>query len=395
MRRITFNLLLMALINGAAGAPLIGALREQVQETFALSRWAVGAGVAVIGVAAGAAGLILTSRLPRVGRLQFIRVGLVLALAGFGSFMFVRGDAACAVAILIVGWFVLNLGRALAAISNAVFTDLWHHAPHTGVILLHAINSIGKLIAPVLALALTAALAPNAMVYTAILALLTLDAWTWPRPGVQRLMRTEQRQRSAGAGARSALRRPLFWLICVEFFVIAGSEAGVASILPSFIEKHRPPLAGLTARGWSEVVLAVMMLGIVAGRFAGFFASRRLGERAIICTCLLCILAVVPAVASADPAVYLPCFFVLGIAFSATWPANFALAAKHFPHDKTVLTMGAVLGTLAGVNGFVLLASLIGNKPEHLPWAVVVSAASMALFAARLVFRPRDRKRED
>ncbi len=386
--RITFNLLIVSMVNGAAGAPLVGALREQAQEAFGLSRWSLGAGAAAIGLAAGAAGLALASRLPHVTRLGFIRAGLLLALAGFGSFLFAPAESSLAVIILTAGWFILTLGRGLAAISNAVFTDLWQHAPHTGVMLLHATNSLGKLVAPLLALLLTAAVRPNAAVYTAVLALLCLDAWTWPAGALRRIARAEGLQRRSAAGA-SLLRRPAFWLICLEFFVIAGSEAGVASILPSFIETHRSPLGGLSARGWSEVVLSVMLLGIVAGRFAGFFASRVLGERAIISACLLCLLAAAPAVLSREAAVYLPCFFVLGIVFSATWPTNFALAARRFPHDKTVLSMGAVLGTLAGVNGFVLLASLIGNDPARLPLAVAVSAGSMVLFAARFYLRPK------
>ena len=394
-RRITLNLLMVSLVNGAAGAPLVGALREQAQETLGLSRWAVGAGVASIGLAAGAAGLILISRLPGVSRLAFIRIGLILALAGFAGVALAPEATGPAIGVLIAAWFVLTLGRGLAAISNAVFTDLWQHAPHTGVILLHATNALGKLIVPLLALALTAVLARNALVYAAVLALLVLDAWTWPREAVQGLVQTEHRQRSGAVGARSVLRRPIFWLICAEFFIIAGSEAGVVSILPSFVENHRPPPPGLSPRAWSEVVLAVMMLGIVFGRFGGVFASRRWGERTIISACLLCLLAVVPAVASASPEVYLPSFFLLGVAFSATWPANFALAARHFPHDKTLLSMGAVLGTLAGVNGFVLLASLIGNRPEHLPLAVLLSAGSLLVFAAAFVARPGGPGRED
>jgi len=386
-RRITANLLMVATVNGAAGAPLVGALREQAQEAFGLSRRAVGAGVAALGLAAGVGGLILISCLPRAKRLQLFRAGLLVALAGFGSYCFLPPPGPGAIAVLCAGWFVLTFGRGLTVVSNAVFTDLWHHSPHTGVILLHATNSLGKLLAPALALLLTAAVTRNAVVYTVILAVLALDALSWPRPAVAGLARAEQEQTAARPRGRSVLRRPLFWLICVEFFFIAGSEAGVASILPSYVENHRPGAAGLSPRAFSEVVLAVMVLGIVAGRFAGVLASRRLGERAIIAGCLLCTLAVIPAVASARPGVYLPCFFVLGVAFSATWPANFALAARSFPHDKTILSMGASLGTLAGVNGFVLLASLIGNRPEHLPLAVLVSAGSMAVFAATFLAR--------
>lgn len=152
-------------------------------------------------------------------------------------------------------------------------------------------------------------------------------------------------------------------------------------MLPSFIEKHRRGLWGLSARGFSQVVLVVMLLGLVAGRFVALAASRRAGERSIIKVCLLCSAAAVPAVLHPAPAVFLPCFFILGIAFSATWPAFFAVAARQFPNDKTILSVGATVCTIAGINGFMLTASFIGNNPANLPWAVLASAGSIAVFA--------------
>ena len=386
--RITGNLLMVALVAGTAGAPIVGALRESVQESYGIPFWAIGAGVAALGALAGVVGLAVTWRLPGVGRMTFIRTGMIVFMSGFLTFYLLpESPGPLALAMLAAGWFVLTFGRCLAAISNAVFTDLWSHRPHTGVILLHAVNSIGKLLAPLAALVLLA-LRPNALLYSGILAVLVLDALTWPRASVAALNVTA-RDRPVGEAAGAIIRRPLFWLMCAEFLLIGGSEAGVASILPSFIERHRLPAAGLSPRRWSEVVLVAMHLGIVAGRFGGVLVSRRLGERPIIMACLLCGLAVVPAVASASPAVYLPCFFVLGLAFSATWPAHFALMARRFPHDKTVLSMGAAMGTLAGVNGFVLLSSLIGNDPGRLPWAIVISTAGMGVFAVSFFALPR------
>ncbi len=63
------------------------------------------------------------------------------------------------------------------------------------------------------------------------------------------------------------------------------------------------------------------------------------------------------------------------------WSAYFALAARRFPNDKTILSMGATMCTIAGINGFMLAASLIGNNPANLPWAVLASAGSIVVFA--------------
>ncbi|MCK4624791.1 MAG: hypothetical protein KAV00_05735, partial [Phycisphaerae bacterium] len=60
---ITGTVLAVSLAAGAGGAPLVGALREGVQEQFALPFWVTGAGVGVLGLAAGILGMILTRRL--------------------------------------------------------------------------------------------------------------------------------------------------------------------------------------------------------------------------------------------------------------------------------------------------------------------------------------------
>ena len=389
---ITLNLLTIALVGGAAGAPIVGALRENVQESYDVPFWAVGVAVGVLGAAAGAAGLVVTSLLRRVGRLQFVRAGVATFLLGFVVLWRVPagpaplGASSIALWMLAAGWFLATFGRGLTVVSNAIFTDLWAHRPHTGVILLHATNAVGKLAAPGVALALlalvgTGAVQPNAGVYSAVLVVLLVGAIAWPKSGVAALNVPADRARRPGP---SILRHGLFWLICVEFVFISGSEAGVASILASFVEKQRVPAWGMSARGWSQVVLAAMQAGVLSGRLIGVWASGRFGEKPIIVACLLCALAAVPTALVASPIVYAPAAMVLGVAFSAVWPAHFSLAARHFPHDKTILAMGAALGTLVGVNGFVLLASLIGNAPHHLPWALMASTAGIAPYALTL-----------
>ncbi len=385
---ITLNLLTIALVGGAAGAPMVGALRENVQESYGVPFWAVGVAVGVLGALAGAVGLAVTSWLRGVGRLGFIRAGLATFLVGFALLWAVPAEASSiALWMLAAGWFLTTFGRGLTLVSNAVFTDLWAHRPHTGVILLHATNAVGKLAAPAVALVLlamlsTSAFQPNAGVYSVILVALLAAAMLWPKAGVARLNASAGHRPGGGA---SIFRQGLFWLICVDFLFISGAEAGVASTLASFVEKQRAPALGLSARAWSQVVLAAMQMGVLSGRLIGVWVSGRFGEKPIIVACLLCAPAVVPMALATHPAVYAPAALVLGMAFSAVWPAHFSLAARHFPHDKTALAMGAGLGTLVGVNGFVLLASLVGNNPDHLPWAMMASTAAIGLYALTLL----------
>jgi len=105
--------------------------------------------------------------------------------------------------------------------------------------------------------------------------------FTWPRKALEHLHEVERLQHIESRKTRSVLRTPLFWMVSIQFAFIAGSEAGVTSTLPAFIEQHREPLLGLSARDWSQVVLVTMLLGIVAGRFAAFWLSHRINERGI------------------------------------------------------------------------------------------------------------------
>ena len=384
-RWITITVLAVALASGAGGAPLVGALRQSVQEQFGLSFWSAGAGVGIIGLAGGILGLILTRCIGGVGRGWLFRIGIVLSFLAFLLYYFIDAHSRYAVLALAGGWLIMSLGRNLSGISNAIFADLWHRAPQAGLILLHATNSIGKVVAPLLALIVGVSLTSNAAVYGIIWLILALSVFTWPRKALEHLHEVEHLQHIESRKTRSVLRTPLFWMVSIQFALIAGSEAGVTSTLPAFIEQHREPLLGLSARDWSQVVLVTMLLGIVAGRFAAFWLSQRIDERGIIKICLACMAAVIPSVWLRWSVIYLPCFFILGITFSATWPAFFALASRFYSNDKTILSVAAGVCTIGGVNGFILLSSFVGNNPDNLPWAVIISVAGMAIFAICLL----------
>lgn len=131
--------------------------------------------------------MILTRRLPGIGRLALFRTGLVMLFLAFGLYCFIRGDNSWAIAGLASGWFIMSLGVSFTGTPNAIFADLWHRSPHTGVILLHAINSIGKVVAPMMVLVIGSGLSGNARVYAAIWVTLTLAAFAWPRKAVAHL----------------------------------------------------------------------------------------------------------------------------------------------------------------------------------------------------------------
>lgn len=390
--RIRASLLVLLLLGGTMGAPLIGPLRESLQTLLGVSRAQFGEAVFVLGLAAGLASLGLVVRFQRtLSRPTFIRWGTLALLAGMVLFVLVRPAPGPAVAGLAVGWFLLTMGNVARGIAGPVVMDLWRESPHTGVILLHGVNAFGKVLAPLLVVLVGQELRVNAAVYSGALALLMLDMLTWPRRSVRTLVEIERAQQETPEDRQRTWRGGLFWAAAVQFGFIAGSEAGVVSILGSFVQQLRPsPWPGLENSRWAALVLIVMQLGIVVGRFV-FVGTPRLRERTIIIVCLLCGLFAVPGALGVSPWVYLPSLFVLGGTFSATYPAFFALSARSFVAHRTAYSLAVGLASQVGINLCMWFSSAVGNRDAFLPAAVLASTAVIGLFALFLFATPPGR----
>jgi fucose permease len=378
--RIRFDLLALMCLLGSLGAPLVGPLRETLQARLGLSRLQLGAGVFAMGLSAGVAGILLVRWLGlRVSRTAWVRVGTSLVVLGMG--LLAAGAWRGSGLALAAGWFVLLLGGTFARMANAVVMDLWHASPRRGLILLHATNAVGKVLAPALVFLVGASLARNGLVFALLAALVLADMLFWPRAEVRALGDGERRD-AAGDPADDAARggRALFWAAASMLGIVAGAEAGVISILGSFITRLRTsPFPALDQPEWAAAVLAVAQMGIVTGRFIFFRLATRLSERRILFTCLAFAVFVFPAVLLESPAAYVPSLFLLCVAFSATWPACFALTAARYRVRRNAYTMACTLFTLCGVNAAILLASAIGNTDAGLAPAIVLSALTILL----------------
>jgi len=381
--RVRNDLLALVLLLGAFGAPLIGPLRETVQRVTGLSRFQLGAGVFLMGLTAGAAGLAAVNALRgRWPRPRFIRIGAFL-IAG-GTLMLALVPPAPGIPVLLLGfaWFLILLGGAGVGLANATIIDIYRRTrPHRGVILLHAANALGKVGAPLLVLIAGTSLRRNGAIYFTLVSAVALHSMFWPRNAVRTLVQMEQDENTA---VRTSLRAPavLFWMTALQFAFIAGAEAGVTSILGSFIYVWRPPPhPAVSPSIWAATMVLLLQIGIACGRFAFFALTSKLDEFAIIKACLPFVLFALPLAFCRDYRLYAPSAFLLGPAFSATWPAFFALAVRSFPHDRSAFTMASRLSSIAGVNGCILIASAIGDRDAALPVAVVCSAAILLLFA--------------
>ncbi len=389
--RLQGNVLFVIMGAGAMGAPLLAPVRETLQGEAGLSRAELGMWIFFIGLAGGTAGLVLGIVMRKTARPSFFRAGAFLLALGCAFFAAVRPSPGRALLALGAGWFVVSLGRPFTASGNGIFADLWEASPHTGVIILHATNALGKLAAPLVVIALGTALARNAFAYAVFFGLFAVAALFWPRRSVEHLEQIER-----GREDSRALRLPkdpLVWACTAQFAFIAGSEAGATAILGSLVEKLRPaPFGWVPPQSRPAVAIAIMLGGIVAGRIVFAILSTRLSERAIIALCLACGFSAIPAAFSARPCVFLPALFLTGVFFSATWPAFFGLAARAYPAERTFLSFGSAFFNTLGISGCIYVASVIGNVESRLPHAFVASAAVMALFAFFLFLTPWGRR---
>jgi len=385
--RIQLNVLLVIMAVGAMGPPLLGPVRETLQDDAGLSRAQLGMWVFWLGTAGSALSLAMGVAMRRTVRTTFMRAGTVVLCVGCIVFAAVRPGPGLPAMLLGVGWFIVSVGRPLVAASNGIFADLWESSPHTGVIILHATNSVGKVLAPVAVLILGTVLARTGLVYAVAFGLLAVESLFWPAEGVDHLRKVE---RAADEDRRLRLPRdPAVWACVAQFAFIAGSEGGATAILGSLVQQLRPvPFDWLSAEKWPATVITLMLCGIVAGRVLFAVMSLRLSEKAIITACVGCGLFSVPGALVASPAVYLPSLFLTGVCFSATWPAFFALAARAYPGERTFLSFAAAFFNSLGISGCVYLASAIGNTDARLPHAFVASTATMAFFAAFLYLTP-------
>ncbi len=386
-RGIQFNVLTVMLVSGAMGAPLLSPIRETLQQQAGISRASLGLWMFIVGAVGSGVGLIGGIYCSRTPRTTLVRYGTVTLAVACWLLAVCRPDGPWALAGLAAAWLLISTSRPLVATSNGIFADIWDRSPHTGVILLHAVNAGGKVVAPLVVLVIGASITGAGLLFAGVMTALAVHALLWSRPAVGELIAFERHQ--ANDAAPRIPRDPLLWACAFMFCIISGSEAGLTAILGSLIETSRPsPVASLTAARWAAVCTAVLLLGILGGRVLLTLVSSRLGERTIITLCLACSVFTFPAALATHWAIYLPSLLLNGVVFSATWPAFYALAARSYRADKTFLALGAAFFTLLGTSACIYFSSAVGNAEHRLPLAVILSTAVLLPFAVFLYLTP-------
>jgi fucose permease len=394
-KAIKFNLLAVVLGMGAMGAPLLGPLRNTLQQEADLTRFQVGLGDFVFSLMGGIIGLVLGVTLRRVVRPTFVKAGVVTFAAGCGL-LALTGllPASLYLPLIALAWMVIFIGRPLASAANGVFADLWDSDPHAGLILLHMANAFGKVLAPVVVLVLVDAVWAPGAVYTVFFGLLAVHALFWPTETMEHLTELE-RSRDVDRKVRLP-SSALVWVCAAQFAIIAGAESGATVILGEFVRVHRPsPFEALTNEAWGRAAILIMLSGIVLGRVVFALLARWMRPRQIVRWCLACLIFAVPAALHSSPWVYAPSLCLLGIAFSATWPAFFGIVAHAYPHERTFLSFAAGLANVVGMGVMNMAVGGIGNVDSRLAWAFLAGPSGMLLFVLFLFGTPWGRNLEE
>ncbi len=384
-----------------AGGPPSSAGRPRIERLRLILAFAA---FALIGVAAGGAGVLLPAQITDYGvdkttiGLMFVTfsAGYVAAAAANGAllhrfgvraYVVVGATVLCAGAALsglrppFVGLVALQLavgfgGGALDAALNAYVSTLsWSTALLN---YLHAFFGVGALIGPLLAAALLDAnIAWPAfyLLYAVLAAALGVGLLScYPRVSAAAV--PEARPRLG-----VALRSRAVWLAAIFLAVYVGIEISVGNWGFSLLteERHQDVLMA----GW---VVSGYWLGLTLGRFVLYGVAQRLGVGVVglMVGCLAGIVAcafviwLVPSAVAASVGL-----FLLGFVLGPMFPTTIAVVPRLVPGSLVATAIGILVGISVGVGA--LFPWVVGAVAQRLGiWSLLPATIGLAVVLAVL-----------
>jgi len=368
-----FGALCLGGLSGLMATGLLGPFRDAFIKEYHITQSQLGTTLAIIGIVLGGLGIWQGPKLAdRIGRYRLLKcsVGMmVIGLAGCGLFKGLTG--------LAVFWGLFMLGGYLSIIVNAVVTDLWCGEPRRGVLLLHTMLSLGKIVGPVVAWLCMIFLLRTPwrgfFFFGSACTLTILVFLSFVR------QRKVYRPKEEHPWEEARLERPvLLWLAAALLGITAGGENALATIAPSFYHQQY----GLSSKeaAW---LLAFHFIALTAGRFLFVWLGGKLTCRAVVAISILPAALIVPAAYSSSRAVSIGSFILVGLGFAAMWPAIFAHMAEVFSRNRSRLTLAVGVMNAAGIAGGIAATSwLIMTAPSL---ALLLGPAALILCAILFV----------
>ena len=357
--------LLIYLLAGVVFTGLIGPVRTAIESEYDLTHSQFGLPFALLGITINV--LMLFIAMPRLSRTSSVRLLIWSAVISiFGLLAVSRANSYIG---YLTGWsFIFTAGKLTSA-ANTISRQLWASNAKRGVIILHAVNSLGKTLGPLVAgvalligwrLSFATAAALYAIFLICFLPLIRRLTLNIPPP-------------PPSAISNSAFRSSAFWLCSLPFGLIAGGEAAFATLISAYFEKCRAMSPTMAA-----FLFSLHLLGLLSGRVAFAWLSDRLSNNAIIGYCLAAGLFIFPSILIDHLFINAVSLFLLGLMFSATWPVFYAQASLIAADHKAMLAYGAVLGTTIGVQSCIAISSTIADY--HFTAALIIGPCVLWLF---------------
>ena len=346
-------------VSGIIPNGLLPANLLNIEQAYGFSHEQMGRIVGMCMLFGGTGGLISGWVCGRIGALRTLLVSLVLLAVGM-EMMGLLDSAVGVIGGLAVALFGLGFMGSASALAVHMFSDR-----QRGVVLLHALNASGKFCGPMLATAFLYGAWRNSFSAAAAMTIvLVIPALLAKADGQVSIGRKPDKGPRAQAG---------FWICVAGFALISGSEISVALWLPAFCEKSR----GFTA-AQSNAMLAIFLLGLMAGRFSAGALSKWVSSKRAIGICGCATVFVLPAITVPAYPVAAVFFFLFGVAYSATWPSYFAHLSRVYP-DHLGLLSGVVI--FATQVGFAVCSEITGRLAgADLSYPLLFGASVMAAF---------------
>ena len=365
---LSFATFSMAFVSGALFSGIVPATLPDIEARFSLSHATIASVLGVLVLMSALFAFVGGHLADRMGHARMLNFAFLLSGIGLLGIGFAGSRFS---ALLWAFWAYLGLG--MGRITNAVIVELYDHNRVRGVNLLHAVNGIGKMSGPLLAIVFVRFAgwgAPYAAVGVFVLFLFILCRFSKAEP----LRKTRFDPAFERDAIRSPLRRPLFWFCVLGFVFYIGSEYPMVLWMVSYYEKVR----GLNP-DQARILLMLLLSGLTLGRFLFAGYAIRLDPKTIILLCALFLfIFFVPAILTESFILLIPIVFLLGVAFSAPYPTFFAYIVHFFPKHKGMLSGAVSFSTLGGI---ALSSALSGLAAEWgLVWALAFSPMCMLLF---------------
>lgn len=307
----------------------------------------------------------------RFGKAPFLVAGLALVAVGIGGTTVALGYA-----MLLAAQIILGAGNGMMeALVNPLVAELRPRDAARALNVTHALFPVGLVCCALLSGELLDRDVPwraTVIVWLpiAVLSCLMFATRCYPQPHV-----------APGRSTTAFLRRKAFWGLTVAMVLAGGTEVGLTTWAPSFLERE----LGASARSGA---MAIILFGVA-------MAVGRFGSGAILRRMTPITLTVVSAVLGAaalfgfgqarDPRVAWAFAGVGGLAVACFWPTLLAIATEVL--DDTSTAMLALLAA-AGIFGCALfpwLLGLLGDAFSLRAGLVLLPVAMLALAGVLMV----------